>query len=56
VALVHRGRFVESGPRDRVLTPERLQEVFGIRAEVLATSDGQPAYVFHKRERLVIRD
>jgi iron complex transport system ATP-binding protein len=56
VALVNRGRLVESGARDRVLTPERLQEVFGIRAEVLATSDGQPAYVFHKRERLLVRD
>jgi iron complex transport system ATP-binding protein len=56
VALVNGGRLVDSGDRERVLSPERLQQVFGIRAEVLSTSDGQPAYVFHRRERLLIRD
>jgi iron complex transport system ATP-binding protein len=48
VALVNGGKLVDSGGRDHVLTPERLQQVFGIRAEVLSTSDGQPAYVFHR--------
>jgi iron complex transport system ATP-binding protein len=56
VALMNGGRLVDSGGRDRVLTPERLQQVFGIRAEVLCTSDGQPAYVFHRQERLPASD
>jgi iron complex transport system ATP-binding protein len=54
VALVNGGRVVDCGDRDRVLNPERLQEVFGIRAERLSASDGQPVYVFHRQGRLKI--
>ena len=56
VALVNGGRMVDCGDRDRVLSPDRLQQVFGIRAELLSTKDGQPVYVFHRNEGTDIRD
>lgn len=55
VALVNNGSVVDCGERDRVLSPERLLSVFGIRAERLSTQDGQPVFVFHRNEREVIR-
>ncbi|QWF77880.1 ABC transporter ATP-binding protein [Amycolatopsis sp. CA-230715] len=34
LALMHHGRLVASGPPCEVLTPARIQEVFGVEAEV----------------------
>jgi iron complex transport system ATP-binding protein len=45
--LLHRGRIVACGAVCDVLTPRRCREVFAVDAEVLATSDGRPALVFH---------
>ena len=52
VALLENGRLVDRGPRARVLTPQNLERAFGVRAEVLASSDGYPVYVFHHRDNV----
>jgi iron complex transport system ATP-binding protein len=49
VALIEAGRFVDCGPRAEVLTARNLERAFGVRAEVLASGDGYPVYVFHQR-------
>jgi iron complex transport system ATP-binding protein len=49
VALIESGRIVHCGERDRVLLPETLERIFGVRAETLSTAEGQPVYVFHPR-------
>lgn len=48
--LVEGGRIVGSGCREQVLSPENLEQTFGIRAELLASRDGHPVYVFHQRK------
>lgn len=50
VTLVDSGHIAHCGARDEVLTPQTLQQVFGVRPELLATCDGQPIYVFHRKE------
>jgi iron complex transport system ATP-binding protein len=49
VALIDAGRIADNGPRDEVLNPQTLERVFGVRAEMLSTTAGQPFYVFHRR-------
>ena len=49
VALIESGRIVHCGDRDRVLLPETLERIFGVRAETLSTAEGHPVYVFHPR-------
>jgi iron complex transport system ATP-binding protein len=49
VALVNGGRIVAAGARHQVLTPQTVQDVFGVVAEVLAASNGQSLYLFHRR-------
>lgn len=50
VVLVEGGHLVESGAREQVLNSQNIERVFRVRAEVLASSDGQPIYVFHHRD------
>jgi iron complex transport system ATP-binding protein len=40
LVLMHRGRIVADGPPDEVLSPERLRDVFGIRAHLSRGPDG----------------
>ncbi len=49
VVLVQAGRLVECGVCEQVLSPRNVENVFHVRAELLSTRDGQPAYVFHGR-------
>ena len=49
VALIESGHIAHCGERDRVLLPETLERVFGVRAETLSTAGGEPVYVFHRR-------
>jgi iron complex transport system ATP-binding protein len=49
VALIESGHIAHCGERDRVLLPETLERVFGVRAETLSTAGGEPVYVFHPR-------
>ncbi|MGH9783687.1 MAG: ABC transporter ATP-binding protein [Terriglobia bacterium] len=50
VAMLDSGRLAACGARDQVLTPQTVQEAFGVCAEVLWAGDGQPVYVFHRRK------
>jgi iron complex transport system ATP-binding protein len=50
VALVDSGRIARYGDRDEVLAPRFVQQVFGVRPELLASGDGHPIYVFHRKE------
>ena len=45
IALLAGGRIVASGPPAETLTPERLEEVFDLRAEVRSGPDGEPIVV-----------
>lgn len=47
IVLVDQGRVLDCDDQDQVLSTEHLQKTFGVRAELLSTSDGQPVYVFH---------
>jgi len=49
VALIEAGHFVGCGRLEEVLTPQNLERTFGVRAEILASTDGYPVYVFHQR-------
>ena len=50
VVLMQAGRLMNCGANDeQILSPHNLEKVFGIRAELLSTTDGQPVYVFHRR-------
>jgi iron complex transport system ATP-binding protein len=49
VALIESGHIAHCGERDRVLLPETLERVFGVRAETLSTAGGEAVYVFHPR-------
>ncbi|HEY7678982.1 MAG TPA: ABC transporter ATP-binding protein [Terriglobia bacterium] len=50
VAVLDSGRLVACGPRHQVLSPQTVQQVFGVCAEVLSAGDGEPVYVFHRRK------
>jgi len=49
VAVVSSGKVAGLGQPDQILTPEVMEEVFGVESEVLKCSNGQPVYVFHPR-------
>ena len=49
--LIESGRIAFSGPRSEIVTTRTLEEVFGVRAELLASADGSPVYVFHRKDR-----
>ena len=45
VVLLHEGVVAGEGAPAEVFTPERLRQVFGVRAELLRASDGAPVVV-----------
>ncbi len=47
--LLVEGHVVAAGPVAEVLTPARLGEVLGVRAELAQASSGTAAFVFHPR-------
>ncbi len=49
VVLIQAGQLTDCSSDQQILDPRSLEKVFGIRAELLATTDGQPVYVFHRR-------
>jgi iron complex transport system ATP-binding protein len=49
LALLNAGSLVAQGPRDAVLRPGTIQDVFHVDAEVVSTRAGDPVYVFHQR-------
>jgi iron complex transport system ATP-binding protein len=49
LVLLHAGSLVAEGPRDVVLRPEIIQDVFHVDVELASTRAGEPAYVFHQR-------
>ena len=51
--LLEAGRLVDCGAREQVLNQQNLEQVFRVRAELLSTSDGDPVYVFHSRDKAV---
>ena len=48
--LIKSGRIVFSGARRETVTARTLEEVFQVRAELLAGADGSPVYVFHRKD------
>ncbi len=48
VVLIQAGHLTDCGSDQQILDPRSLEKVFGIRAELLSTTDGQPVYVFHR--------
>jgi iron complex transport system ATP-binding protein len=49
LVLLNAGSLVAEGPRDVVLRPEIIQDVFHVDVELASTRAGEPAYVFHRR-------
>ena len=49
VALIDSGRIAHSGDVNEVLTHTTLEQVFGVRAELLHSSVGDPVYVFQRK-------
>jgi iron complex transport system ATP-binding protein len=49
LALLQEGRLIVQGPREEVLLPRAIQDVFQVEAELLSTKAGEPVYVFHQR-------
>ena len=49
LVLLNAGNLVAEGPRDVVLRPEIIQDVFHVDVELASTRAGEPAYVFHQR-------
>lgn len=50
VVLIQAGRLMNCDSDQQALNPRNLEKVFGVRAELLSTPDGQPVYVFHRRK------
>ena len=50
IALLAEGRLAAVGPPREVLTPERLESVFGVEAEVLDAPDGAPLVIPRRPE------
>ena len=50
IAIVQAGRIVSIGAPAEVLTPERVEQVYGIKVHVLTGPDGHPVVIPH-RER-----
>jgi iron complex transport system ATP-binding protein len=51
IILVEAGRVMDYGKHEQVLSPENVERAFGVRAELLTTSEGQPVYVFHPLDK-----
>jgi len=49
-ALIEAGRVALSGPLEKVVNSQTLDQVFQVRAEVLTSADGSPVYVFHRKD------
>jgi iron complex transport system ATP-binding protein len=49
VVLIQAGRLMDCCGDQQILNPHSLEKVFGVRAELLSTTDGKPVYVFHRR-------
>jgi iron complex transport system ATP-binding protein len=49
LVLLNAGSLVAEGPRDMVLRPGIIQDVFQVDVELAATKAGEPVYVFHQR-------
>jgi iron complex transport system ATP-binding protein len=47
--LLQRGLLIVEGPREDVLDPETIREVFKVEAEMVPMTTGHPVYVFHQR-------
>ena len=47
--LVQGGKLIDVGDREQVLSRKNVEEVFRVRAEMVATDEGHPVYVFHRR-------
>ncbi len=50
VTMIDRGRVAACGARDQVLTSDAIRRVFGVSPEILAAGDGQPVFVFHRKD------
>lgn len=48
LALLNAGKLVAEGPRDEVLRPGTIHDVFHVDAELVSTKAGDPVYVFHQ--------
>jgi len=48
--LIESGRIACAGPLGELLNSRRLEDVFRVRAEILASADGSPVYVFHRKD------
>jgi len=46
--LLQAGLLIAEGPREDVLGPRTIQEVFHVDAEMIPTKTGHPVYVFHQ--------
>lgn len=51
VAVVKHGHLLASGPRDGILTPETIEDVFGVTAELLRSASGAPVFAFGHKSR-----
>jgi iron complex transport system ATP-binding protein len=49
--LLQAGLLIAEGPREEVLGPETIREVFQVEAEMVPMKTGHPVYVFHQRTR-----
>jgi iron complex transport system ATP-binding protein len=49
VVLIREGKLMDVGNREQVLSRKNVEEVFRVRAELVATDQGHPVYVFHRR-------
>lgn len=49
LALLNAGRLVAEGPRNEVLRPGTIPDVFHVDAELVSTKASDPVYVFHQR-------
>lgn len=51
IILVEAGHVMDYGKHEQVLSPENVKRAFGVRAELLTTSEGLPVYVFHPLDK-----
>jgi iron complex transport system ATP-binding protein len=49
VVLLDGGRMVRAGARESVLTPENIEQTFGVFTEVVLAQHGEPVYIFHNK-------
>jgi iron complex transport system ATP-binding protein len=49
--LLQGGLLIAQGPREQVLGPQTIQEIFRVEAEMIPTKNGHPVYVFHQHTR-----